>query len=107
MPNYFGNIQHDGQYYLVRKITGVAVKFRGMLFVLNAPKRHGDVLSMILENYPDAPKPIGVPSDQGFVDSNGIFLSRDVAKKIAIASGQINAEGLSRATSNLFSEDLW
>ena len=59
-------------------------------------RRHGDVIRANIK------KRIGVKGVQGFVTTDGKFVSRSEAAKIAFKSGQIK-----KPTSLLMSEDLY
>lgn len=64
------------------------------------PKRHPDVIKLMVQA--GLPLPVTKDSTQGFRTSDGRFVNRVEAAKIAFAAGQItwNPE-------ELFSEDLW
>lgn len=65
--------------------------------------RHWDMLMHgAVNRFGDAP--VIVSEVQGFVDNTGTFLSREEAREVAIAAGQVDVDKISR---KLFSEDLW
>ena len=80
-------------------IVAAAIR-RGRVWALPAPARHHDVIRLMSKE--------GIPAsgmhDQGFVDSNAGFVSREAARTIALFEGQVERTG--HAT-ELFSEDLW
>jgi hypothetical protein len=87
-----------------KSITHVAVVYNGTTYSLPPPNRHAQVLWLINEtnehNY---------PNEEGFLDSEGKFLNRKEAMKIAVASGQLRRrEGAQYYQGpDLYSEDLW
>ena len=81
-----------------RRITGVAIHYRGRTYSKPPPNRHHDVIRSI--------GGIGGPSIQGFIDNRGVFLDRRAALQVALAAGQVLDPAAVRAD-QLFSEDLW
>jgi len=67
------------------------------------PGRHNDVMALMYES--GIPKIITGQHEQGFLLSNGMFVGRIPAKRIAKKAGQL----LPRASDlrQLFSEDVW
>ena len=89
---------------MTEHIVAAAVSDGKMVFSMQRPMRHGDVLeSMLVEFGLDAME-IGYPDNQGFLTSEGRFVERYEAGKIACAAGQI--ESL-KWPPLLYSEDLW
>jgi hypothetical protein len=52
-------------------------------------------------------KLVEVEHEQGFLTSEGVFVSREEAVKIAVAAGQITLPKKTFPQDELFSEDLW
>jgi hypothetical protein len=84
-----------------QQITHVAIKYANKVFSLPRPNRHHDVIRMIGGIYGE--------DIQGFLDANGVFLTRKQAFYIAKASGQLNRNPDPKhyQGDELFSEDLW
>ena len=76
-------------------ITHVAIQYEGKTY---KPNRHHHVIRMI--------GGIQGPDIQGFLDSNGKFLTREEAVIVALESGQISSDHVIRS-GELFSEDIW
>lgn len=85
------------------KIVSVAIRFDGKVWSLPSPARHHDVIRLIAES-----NGIGIngPDVQGFISSDGKFVGREKALKIALAVNQVLNINDVRA-GQLFSEDLW
>lgn len=81
-----------------RKITHVAIKYKGKVYSLPKPNRHHHVIRMI--------GGIKGPDTQGFLDDAGNFLDRFEALEVALAAGQV-IDLDSIMSGCLFSEDLW
>jgi hypothetical protein len=85
------------------KIVGVAVKdTEGNVHSLPKPNRHCDVIQYMGEEK-QARFAFG-DHNQGFVDEDGNFLSRQEARKIALKNGQCEE---TIRPDRLYSEDLW
>lgn len=82
------------------KITHVAMKCGENVYSLPSPKRHSDVLHLV---YSQGETFRGTEG-QGFLDSDGRFLDRIEAMKVAVAAGQV---GVHTERDYLLSEDLW
>lgn len=80
-------------------IIRAAMMINGTVQSLPRPKRHHD----IIKKFPNSGSKHG---EQGFIDDQLGFVSREVAKVIAVASNQI-IEGEGLFSEKLFSEDLW
>ena len=80
-------------------ITAAAIMIDGVVQSLPKPNRHHNIIHKF-------PKPGHQHGEQGFIDSELGFVSREVAKVIAIASGQLQKPKNSYSE-KLFSEDLW
>jgi hypothetical protein len=78
-----------------------AIKQDGKVWSIKRPARHHDIIRLMIKN--GLPKPI--KGEQGFVLSNGLFVDRITAKRIASNANQL----LPRASKStlLFSEDMW
>jgi hypothetical protein len=87
---------------MTNRIVAAAILADGVIYSLPPPARHGTVMYHydigLVEN-----------SIQGFIDTNGVFLSREDALVVANAANQIiEKTGYSDlALSQLFSEDVW
>lgn len=82
------------------RIVAAAIKFRGEVFSLPAPKRHSDIIRLIHEKCRSAV----TQEIQGFVTDDGTFVDRVEAGRIAIAAGQLKELPV---PPDLYSEDLW
>lgn len=86
-------------------ITHVAIRFQDEIYSLPAPNRHHDVIRLIVETtgvkYVDAKD-----DDQGFLDSEGRFLRRKPALRVARETGQLRADR-EVIGNKLYSENLW
>lgn len=87
-------------------ITGVAIRYQGVVHSLPRPNRHHNVIRMIASQ-----NGVGIkgPDVQGFVTNYGRFLNRQEAYKLAVANKQIaRREGAQfYQGTDLYSEDLW
>ena len=76
----------------------------GQVFSVDPPMRHHDVIRVIRESGYDGP----VGGDrQGFVLSNGRFVMRKAALRVAIKAGQVQRGKCHAPAVGLFSEDVW
>ena len=83
-------------------ITGVAIIHEdGSIASLPKPNRHGDVIHMMVDAGHSKP----VKGEQGFILSNGEFVGRKFALRLAREGNQLlpNKGKLNQ----LYSEDLW
>lgn len=80
-------------------IVAAAVRHE-RVWALPAPARHHNVIWLMRERG----IPVSGTTDQGFVDSDEGFVSRERAREIALREGQV--ERTDHPTL-LFSEDLW
>jgi hypothetical protein len=78
----------------------------GFEFIISAPPpaRHHNLL---FAYYELKGKPLGNSKNQGFLTSEGKFVDRQEAMRIALASNQKLIDHPSRIEGVLFSEDLW
>lgn len=83
----------------VEKIVAAAI-YHGCIYSLPRPARH----SHILWAMPDAEERDHHPRNQGFLTSEGRYVSREEAVTIAYQSGQCREP---QNPTQLFSEDLW
>lgn len=86
-------------------ITHVAIRFKGIIYSLQKPNRHHNVIQKIVElTHVDTVDAHG--NDQGFLDDTGKYLNRKEALEVAKASDQLRSD---RPIWNneLFSENLW
>jgi len=81
-------------------IVAAAIQHKGLTFSLPQPARHHHILHLMAE----LGLPIPIQGKQGFMNSHGNFVDRELAAQIAIADGQITEL---RWPPELFSEDLW
>ena len=81
------------------KITGVAIIYKGILYSLDAPARHDEVIYKIHEETGD----LDVYGTQGFMADDGKFYNRFQARIIAQKAGQI----IKPVYGELYSENLW
>jgi len=79
-------------------ITDCAIIWNGKLYTRPRPSRHSDIIHGIHEET----GALNIFGLQGFMTSEGRFVERPEAAKIAGASKQIKYN-----KRNLFSEDLW
>ncbi len=87
------------------RVVAAAVWQEGMIYSLPRPARHHDILHKLHE--------LGLPAavdgpygslEQGFLLSDGTFVGRGRAAKLALAAGQVQKL---TAPPELYSEDLW
>lgn len=93
---------HDELMHYKPKVECAAIADSGIVFRMSRPARHGDLIRAMAR--------IGVPTPiigaQGFVLTDGRFVSRRQAKRCAYAAGQITRERYE--SGRIFcSEDLW
>lgn len=83
------------------KVARAAIKLDGIVFSVPPPKRHHDVIRLIVDMGGETP----VSGEQGFVLSDGSFVDRYEAYKVAKRANQL----ISRSGSGpkLYSEDVW
>ena len=93
---------------MTETIVCAAIEHEGEVHTLPAPRRHHDILLSALEYDASGPSVIArsrlASGRQGFLTSNGRFVSREEARSIAILSGQCPRPMHSE---QLFTEDLW
>ncbi len=81
-------------------ITAAAIRRNGLIFSIPPPARHHHIIAEMAK--------VGVPNsigdEQGFTNSRGAFVDRELAGDIALADGQITSL---QWPPRLFSEDLW
>lgn len=87
----------------MKPITHVAIRFQGKVWSLPAPNRHHHVIQYIVEqtgvDYVDG-------DEQGFLDADGNYLTRQQALEAALVNGQVKDPSNIKAN-RLFSEDVW
>lgn len=89
---------------LIVIVKEAAIRLNGMVHSVPRPGRHHTIIDMlVLEK--GFPPPIA--GEQGFVLSDGKFVNRKKALKIALESGQLKLEDCHAPATGLFSEDLW
>jgi hypothetical protein len=72
----------------------------GVVCTMERPNRHHNIIQALAAAGVHKP----VRGDQGFMDSNGDFCNRALARCLAVESGQATETHHPR---ELFSEDLW
>jgi len=86
----------------VPRIVSAAVQYQGVIFSLPRPARHHVILH--------AMHAMGLPKEsrrgQGFLTSEGRFVDRSEARRVALAAGQVTEDKLHHQV-HLFTEDLW
>lgn len=88
----------DGR-YAGPTIIRAAIKTAGDLYHLPPPARHHNILHRFNLG--------SVAHVQGFLTSDGDFVTREEARKLAVQAGQIVEPTKSANATELFSEDLW
>lgn len=84
----------------MEKIVAAAIAWKGLVISKPRPARHHDVLNAAHEA-----TGLVTLDQQGFLTSDGDFVSREVALEMAKAAGQIvKKHGSLR---ELYSEDVW
>lgn len=84
-------------------IVAAALKRGELVYSIPRPARHGDIMRLVDENHGESHRPF-LPDEQGFLTSEGKFVSRRRAAAIAIDEGQITD---TQWGDELYSEDLW
>lgn len=83
------------------KIVAAAIRRSGMVYFVERPGRHHDVLRKMAASGLKLP----IKGEQGFVTSEGKFVNRKVALGIAVKAEQPMVKN--GPVGLLFSEDLW
>jgi hypothetical protein len=90
----------------MKTITHVAIRFQGKIYSLPKPNRHHDVIRHIVHktgvSHVDA-----YGQDQGFLDSNGRYLTRRQALNVATVAHQLKPNNTGSKLGELYSEDIW
>lgn len=81
-------------------IIAAAIQQNRLIFILPQPSRHHHILHLMAE----LGLPTPITGKQGFINSYGDFVDRELGAQIAIADGQIQKL---RWPPDLYSEDLW
>lgn len=87
-------------------LTHVAIRFQGTIHSLPAPNRHHHIIWQIVRDNPNIDHIDGHGDDQGFLDDEGRYLTRQQALVHALECGQVKDPKQIRAH-RLFSEDVW
>lgn len=87
------------------KITHVAIRFQGKVWSLPEPYRHHHIFRVIVMLDPNVHQIDAYEEDQGFLDSNGSYLTRKQAQVNAELNEQIKNGKIIGGV--LTSEDLW
>lgn len=85
-------------------IIAAAIRWNGMVFMLPRPNRHHHILHVMHWLCPDFE---AGTEEQGFLTSEGNFVTRQEAMRIARAMGQVKPGQPTPQPNDLFSEDLW
>lgn len=86
------------------RITHAAIRFKGQTYALPAPARHHDVIRHIC-SITNEPTVTAYGDDQGFVDDQGRYLTREEAFIVAHTSRQTKRR--CEVGAQLYSEDVW
>jgi hypothetical protein len=90
----------------MKTITHVAIRFQDNIYSLPKPNRHHNVIWHIVNV--TGIKPINASGDnQGFLDSEGQYLTRKEALDLAVKAGQLKPDALGLKQGKLYSEDIW
>lgn len=81
-------------------IIAVAIRTEQDIYELPRPARHHNIIRELAGRGHSIP----IIGEQGFIDDQRGFVTREEAAQIALDQGQI---GRLHAPPNLFSEDLW
>jgi len=84
-----------------RYIVAAAIWHKGIVCSVPRPGRHHNVIREMAR----AGVPIPITGEQGFLTSDGLFVSRRLAMGIAEDAGQLIRD--TRGSDQLFSEDVW
>ncbi len=84
------------------RIVAAAMRYKGVIASLPAPKRHNDIIHEIASRILPVEWPVS--GETGFLTSTGEFVGRQDAMRIAIRAGQLPED---HEDPNLYSEDLW
>ena len=82
------------------RIVAAALKIDGLVVTLPPPARHADLIHPYFKL---TGRQVG-PGHQGFITSEGLFVDREKAARIAVLAGQIERPTYG---AELYSEDLW
>lgn len=91
-----------------RKIVAAAIKENGVVCFVPRPGRHHNVIREMAA----AGVPIPIVGVQGFITSDGLFVDRVTANRIAVIAEQTlptpcNGIPFETVGRDLYSEDLW
>lgn len=87
----------------MKRITHVAIRYRGETYSLPEPNRHNNVIRLIADTLKIDRIDL---HEEGFLDESGAFLDRRQALAAALFYNQVKDPTDIRA-GQLFSEDLW
>ena len=82
-------------------IVAAAIRYREVAISQPRPARHGHIIRWMADLGLDVVQ----PEDQGFTTSDGRFVDRVEARRIAVDAGQLLPNA--RSHDELFSEDVW
>ncbi len=84
------------------RIKCAAIRYDGMNYMLDPPKRHHDIIAFLDRN---GLEDVAKKGEQGFMTDEGDFVRRRPALRIARKAGQIKQE--TAPSHGLFSEDIF
>lgn len=85
------------------RVLQAAIRAGGAVHALAPPARHHTIIHQLAEQ---GFRGLSHPDGQGFVLSDGRFVDRQTAYRVAVAAGQL-ANGAGHVPGMLFTEDLW
>lgn len=95
------------------RIAAAAIQIGQITYALSPPARHHTIMWWLAGFGPNT-KPHGGPiiydrmpsgEEQGFITSDGMFVNRKTARKIAVAANQLIPRAMD--LEELYSEDVW
>jgi len=103
-PDCEYRLEKENPYY-GQLIVAAAIKEGDLVRSVPRPGRHHTIIRAAME----AGLPTPITGEQGFLTSDGEFVGRKTAMRIALAAGQeiIRKEAYAYDGGPLFSEDLW
>lgn len=90
------------------RIVGVAWRYKGFVYILPPPNRHGDLIQLMAHTFKVRPPICCLDNEEscsGFILNDGRFVRRAPALHIARKAGQIVRPD--PPLSELYSENLW
>lgn len=87
-----------------QRLVGVAIMAGDLTISLQAPSRHSDIIRGLAEQGIRV-RGVSLKANQGFITSDGMFVSRRLARDIAYAANQLKRPV--QVGMELTSEDVW